>query len=234
MNLNFTIKNLEPGQLDNIKFKCSGCNYWCTGRMTAIIDDLSLNYSFWQMVKSKFFELKNLISRKNFIYSLISSGGIAKAAFRGKKCTGILMAGKYYLFPRLKYFNVFPPDSESIFLGCLFVDPDYRNLGIGKKLIISLEKDLINNKVKSIEAIAKRVNDDMELEEYINSPLIPVKYLVKQGFYIKKNDVQYPLLRLDLSALSIAKEFLKGKLTLRNLVLERAVKSPVTMGEEEQ
>jgi ribosomal protein S18 acetylase RimI-like enzyme len=114
------------------------------------------------------------------------------------------------------------------------VDPDYRNLGIGKKLIISLEKDLINNKVKSIEAIAKRVNDDMELEEYINSPLIPVKYLVKQGFYIKKNDVQYPLLRLDLSALSIAKEFLKGKLTLRNLVLERAVKSPVTMGEEEQ
>ncbi len=228
MNLNFAIKNLEPDQIDKVKFKCSGCNYWCAGRMTDIIDDLSRSFSFWGMVRSKFFEIRNSLYRKNFIYSFIASGGTVKAAFSGKKCIGVLIAGKYYLFPRLKYFNVFPPDTESIFLGCLYIDPGYRNLGAGKKLIISLEKELIRNKIKSIEAIAKRINDDMELKDYINSPLIPVKYLIKNGFYIKKNDELFPLLRLDLSALSMAKEFLKARLAFRGLALEKAVKSPVS------
>jgi len=229
LNLNFTIKNLSPGQLDSIKLKCLGCNYWCASRRTDILDDISRNFNMWGMIKSKFFEFRNSVSRKNFIYSFIVSGGIVKAAFSGKKCIGILMAGKYYLFPRLKYFNIFPPDNESIFLGCLYVEPEYRNLGVGKKLMISFEKDLIQNKIKSIESVGKRLNDDMELEEYVNSPIIPVKYLVKNGFYIKKNDALFPLLRLDLSALSINREFLKGRLAFKNLVLERTVKSPVSI-----
>ncbi len=75
---------------------------------------------------------------------------------------------------------------------------------------MSIEKDLIKAKISSIESIGKRLNDDMDLEEYINSPIIPVKFLIKNGFYIKKNDNLFPLLRLDLN--SIAKVFLEGRL----------------------
>ena len=125
------------------------------------------------------------------------------------------MAGKYYLFPRLKFYKIFPPDSESIFLGCLYVLPEYRNLGAGKKLLMSLEKDLIVSRVNSIESIGKRLNDDMDIDEYINSPIIPVKFLIKNGFYIKKNDELFPLFRLDLSALSLVKGFLKDRFDLK-------------------
>jgi GNAT superfamily N-acetyltransferase len=168
-----------------------------------------------------------LKNKPEFIIFFSKNGGIIKGAFSSRTCIGILLAGKYYLFPKLKLFNIYPPDNESIFLGCLHVVPEYKNLGIGKKLLMSLEKDLIKNKIGSIESLGKRLNDDLELEEYINSPIIPVKFLIKNGFYIKKNDDLFPLLRLDLSAISLAKEFLKSKLAIKNLVLERAVKTPV-------
>ena len=77
------------------------------------------------------------------------------------------------------------------------------NTGIlvsAKNCLMSLEKDLIVSHVNSIESIGKRLNDDMDIEEYINSPIIPVKFLIKNGFYIKKNDEFFPLFRLDLSA----------------------------------
>ena len=73
----------------------------------------------------------------------------------------------------------------------------------------------------------------MDIEEYINSPIIPVKFLIKNGFYIKKNDELFPLFRLDLSTLSLVKGFLKGRFDLKNLALKRAVKSPATIRKSE-
>jgi len=105
--------------------------------------------------------------------------------------------------------------------------PEYRNLGVGKKLLMSLEKELIKNNISAIETVAKRFNDDMDIEEYVNSPVIPVKFLIKNGFYVKKNDELYPLLRLDLSAISMVKDFIKTRFAFRNVLSERVEKSPV-------
>ena len=230
MNLNFTIKNISGDQLENIKFKCINCEFWLNQGSLRFYHEASKSINIWELLKSKFFEIRNLKNKNNrFIDSFSRSGGIIKAAFSNKKCIGVLMAGKYYLFPRLKFYKIFPPDSESIFLGCLYVLPEYRNLGAGKKLLMSLEKDLIISRINSIESIGKRFNDDMDIEEYINSPIIPVKFLVKNGFYVKKNDELFPLFRLDLSALSLVKGFLKSRISLKNLALERAVKSPATI-----
>jgi hypothetical protein len=229
MNLNFTIKNISGFQLEDTKFKCTNCVFWLNQGSSGLNDGITKSINIWELLKSKFFEIRNRNNKNRFIDSFSRSGGIIKAAFSNKKCIGILMAGKYYLFPRLKFYNIFPPDSESIFLGCLYVLPEYRNLGAGKKLLMSLEKDLIVSRVNSIESIGKRLNDDMDIDEYVNSPIIPVKFLVKNGFYIKKNDELFPLFRIDLSALSLVKGFLKGRFSLKNLALERAVKSPATI-----
>jgi GNAT superfamily N-acetyltransferase len=234
MNLNFTIKNISGIQLEEIKFKCTNCEFWFNQGSPGLNKGAAKSINIWELLKSKFFEIRNLNNKNNrFIDSFSRSGGIIKAAFSNKKCIGVLMAGKYYLFPRLKFYNIFPPDSESIFLGCLYVLPEYRNLGAGKKLLMSLEKDLIISRINSIESIGKRLNDDMDIVEYINSPIIPVKFLIKNGFYIKKNDELFPLFRLDLSALSLVKGFLKGRFSLKNLALERAVKSPATIRKNE-
>ena len=87
------------------------------------------------------------------------------------------------------------------------MEPDLRGSEIEKRLLIGLEKDLIWQNVKSIETIGKRINDDMDEDEFENGPLVSAKFLINNGFYLKKNDELYPLLRLDLQ--SIAKDFVK-------------------------
>jgi ribosomal protein S18 acetylase RimI-like enzyme len=230
MNLNFTIKNISGEQLKTVKFKCSSCTFWLDRGSPGLNGGTTKSMNIWELLKGKIFGIRDLNNENNnFINSFSKSGGVIKAAFSNQKCIGILMAGKYYLFPRLKLYKIFPPDSESIFLGCLYVLPEYRNLGAGKKLLMSLEKDLIVSRVNSIESLGKRLSDDMDIDDYIKSPIIPVKFLIKNGFYIKKNDELFPLFRIDLSALSLVKGFLKDRFDLKNLLLKRSVKSPATI-----
>jgi GNAT superfamily N-acetyltransferase len=230
MNLNCSIKNLDFKQLEKINIRCISCNFWFENSKSNINSFLGEFYksgSLLDLFKSKIFELKSSRSKRESIYSFKKNGGIVKAAFNGKKCIGLLLAGKYYLFPKIRLFNIYPPDNNSIFLGCIHIIPEYRNFGMGKKLLMSLEKDLIEAGAESIETIGKRLTDDIDGDEYENSPIIPVKFLIKNGFYIKKNDENFPLLRLDLK--SIISEFLSEKLLIKNFVLERGVKTPVVI-----
>jgi ribosomal protein S18 acetylase RimI-like enzyme len=227
VNLNFTIKDLTADKLDSVKLKCSNCSFWTDSSKLSFFDNLNISLTLRELIKSWFFELRSLSGKKRFLPFFIENGGLVKAAYSSKKCIGLLLAGKYYLFPKLKLFNFYPPDPNSIFLGCIYVLPEYRSLGVGKKLLMSLEKDLIKNNICAIETVAKRFNDDMDIEEYVNSPIIPIKFLIKNGFYVKKNDELYPLLRLDLSAISMVKDFLRSKFAFRNILSERVEKSPV-------
>jgi ribosomal protein S18 acetylase RimI-like enzyme len=195
--------------------------------LNTLLGDFYNSRTFLDLVKSKIFELRTGRSSRESIYSFVRNGGIVKAAFDHKKCIGFVMAGKYYLFPKLKLFNIYPTDDNSIFLGCIHVDNEYKGLGLGKKLLISLEKDLMDKGFESIETIGKRMSDDIDEKEFANSPVIPVKFLIKNGFYIKKNEGIFPLLRLDLS--SIVKQYLEEKVLIKNLVLERGTKTPVVI-----
>ena len=228
MNLNFKVLDLAYDRADKINLKCTSCSFWVDGSRLSFFEDLNTGSTLWDTIKSKFFELKSQKNKKKFLPCFIQNGGIAKVAFSGKKSIGILLAGRYYLFPKLKLFNFYPPDPNSIFLSCIYVLPHYRNLGVGKKLLISLEKDLIKHNISSIESAGKRLNDDIDIDEFVNSPLMPVKFLIKNGFYIKNNDEHYPLLRLDLSSLSIAEEFSAIQFAFNRLSFKKAVKKPAT------
>jgi GNAT superfamily N-acetyltransferase len=227
MDLNFTIKDIQSDKIDSLKLQCCNCTYWLEYGKASLFDDINMSNSLWQLIRSKIFEVKNIASKKKFINFLIANGATVKAVFSKKNCIGVLIAGKYYMFPRLKYFNFYPPDPESAFLSCLFVLPEYRNLGIGKKLLLSFEKDCIKNRISSIETVCKRLDDETDIDSYANSPVIPVKFLIKNGFYIKKNDPLYPLLRLDLSAIVTEKKLTGLELMLKNIKLEKAVKIPI-------
>jgi GNAT superfamily N-acetyltransferase len=228
MDLNLTIKDLSFKQLEKVKFRCIECNYWFDCDKTNFFKDLSKVMSFRELggfLKGKLFEGKTRRKSRNKIISFKENGGRIKAAFIGGKCMGLILAGNYYLFPRLKDFNVFPPDFESIFLGCIHVVPEYRGMGVGKRLLVEIEKELLKEKVKSIESIGKRLNDDIDEEQYWNSPLIPFKFLMNNGFYLKKNDTLFPLLRLDLK--SIAVDFALNRTILGKMALEEEIRSPI-------
>lgn len=228
MDLNVTIKDLSSTKLEKIDLKCLDCSYWFDRDMTIFFKELFAVRSFRELngfLKGKLFEKSVRKNNRKKIAAFSKYGGKIKAAFIGGQCIGIIMAGNYYLFPKLRSFNVYPPDSESTFLGCIHVISRYRGMGIGKRLLIEIEKELIKEKAESIESIGKRLNDDIDEDMYWDSPLIPFKFLINNGFYLKKNDSLFPLLRLDLKSLAI--DFVESKLVPDKMALEKEVGSPI-------
>ncbi|MBN2072980.1 MAG: hypothetical protein JW770_03425 [Actinobacteria bacterium] len=224
------IKDLDPEKLDRIRIKCLDCNFWFDFDEANFFEDLAKIRGIPEIgvfLKSKLFERTTKTSRCRNIESFLNYGGRVKTAFTGKKCTGILLAGKYYLFPKLKSFTVYPPDIKSVFLACIYVIPEYKETGTEKRLLIELEKDLIREKVEAIEAIGKRKNDDIDDEEFENSPLVPFKFLINNGFYLKKNNDLYPLVRLDIK--SIAFDSLEEGSLIKEAGFKKRARSPVMM-----
>ena len=233
MALKVVIRDLSESRLDRIDIKCVRCSFWFDYRSQSFLDDIMNIKSFPDL---KYFLRKRLTGNSYpedncvKLISFTGNGGIVKGAFRGKKCIGILTAGDPELFPKLESFRVFPPDPDSTFLGCIYVEPEMRDLGVEKRLLIELEKDLLEKNIKAIEAIGKRLDDDIEEEEFENSPLLSFKFLINNGFYLKKNDEHYPLLKLDLK--SIAKGFSREEISLEKLAYKKAVRNPVVIREK--
>jgi len=234
MNLNLKINDLSPDQLETIKFKCLDCDYWFDYGEYGVFKGLSEVRSLHEMVgffKGKLFEKKGISinrdkGKRNKIIAFKMHGGKIKAAFVDEKCVGMVLAGKYYLFPKLRSFNVFPVDSESIFLGCIYVVPEYRNMNVGKRLLIELEKDTVKEKVGSIESIGRRYCENIYKEGCLNGPSIPFKFLMNNGFYLKKNDPFCPLLRLDLKSISYS--HLSPSELVEKIILKKEAKSTIS------
>lgn len=228
MSTKVNIRDLFAGKIEKLDIKCIECDYWFDYNGRSFLEDISNIKSISgvkDLLQSKLFNKNYWKTSRKKLVVFQNNGGIVKGAFKERRCVGILFAGNYNLFPKLRSFKVFPPDPKSIFLGCIYVKPTLKELGIEKRLLIELEKDLLKKKVNSIETIAKRLNDDIEEDEFENSPLISFKFLINNGFYLKKNDEHYPLLRLDLK--SIARDFVKEELTLEKLAYKKAARSPV-------
>jgi hypothetical protein len=228
MSIKVIIRDLFADKIEKLDVKCVKCDFWFDYNSKSLFKDISNIKSISEvkdLLQSKLFKTNYSKASHKKLAVFQNNGGIVKGAFKDKKCVGILFAGNYNLFPKLRYFIVFPPDPKSIFLGCIYVEPVQKELGIEKRLLIELEKDLLKKKASSIETVAKRLNDDIDEDEFENSPLISFKFLINNGFYLKKNDEQYPLLRLDLQ--SIARDFVKEELTLEKLVYKKTARSPV-------
>jgi len=226
------IRDLSAHRLYRTNIKCIRCSFWFDQSRIRFLDEImdirdyaGLKYFLHKRLSRKTYREKD--SKK--LVSFSENGGIVKGAFKDKRCIGIIIAGDPELFPKLRSFSVFPPDLESIFLGCIYVEPDMRGSGIEKRLLLELEKDMLAKNASSIETVGKRLDDDMEIEEFENSPLVSFKFLINNGFYLKKNDEQYPLLRLDLK--SIAGELSKEALVTREIDCRKTARQPVIMRE---
>ncbi len=228
MSVKVIIGDLFADKIEKLDIKCADCNFWFDFNGAGFFEGISRIKNISEakdLFHSKLYEKSYGKSNQKKLAIFLNNGGRVKGAFKNRKCIGILIAGKYNLFPKLKSFKVYPPDHKSIFLGCIYVDPDLRGSGIEKRLLIGLEKDLIWQNVKSIETIGKRINDDMDEDEFENGPLVSAKFLINNGFYLKKNDELYPLLRLDLQ--SIAKDFVKEELAIGKLAYKKTARCPV-------
>jgi ribosomal protein S18 acetylase RimI-like enzyme len=219
MDLNLKIKNISIRELNKITSDYMNCDYWFDYGEINFLNELSGIRSVSELkglIRVEMFKKK---SRKNKskIITFKMQGGRVKGAFAGGRCVGVILAGDCSLFPRLRSFNVFPPDFKSTFIGCIQVIPEYRDANVDKRLLVEIEKELVKENVEAIESIGRRLDDDIDELEYYNGPFIPFKFLINNGFYLKKNDPSFPLLRLDLKNITFgyaADKVLVGKVAL--------------------
>jgi len=164
-----------------------------------IIREFNSAPRFSVFLKSLFFNIKTTKSKTNYLKCFLKSGGMGRAAvIKNNEIAGIVLYGDYCLFPSIKQYDSYPPDFESAFLGFAYIDQNFSGYGLEERLLLSVEKDLIDKKYKSIETIGKRANDDIDDNDFEKINFFTVKFLISKGFYIKKNNELYPLLRLEL------------------------------------
>jgi ribosomal protein S18 acetylase RimI-like enzyme len=85
-----------------------------------------------------------------------------------------------------------PVSDDAYLLTCLYVLPYARGRGLGRVLLQSVEASLVKRKVKAIEAFASRSAEHA---------LGPIEFYLQNGFYIVRDNPQFPLMRLELKAL---------------------------------
>ncbi len=216
--MNILVRHIKINELEGLEIKCAHCSFWFNcARGNLVAGSNSKNII--DFLKSKIYAGTSEGKDNKGIKRFCRYGGRVLGAFDDNNCIGVLMYGKHYLFPRIRSFKVYPPDSDSLFIGCIYVKSGYRDIGIGQRLLMSVERELLKKGVKSVEIIGQR---NFEINHH--RELVPVKFLIKNGFYIHKNDYKYPLLRLDLG--SIVKDFNLEKVLKRNMLLNKRLELP--------
>lgn len=211
--MNTTIRNIGLKEYLDLDIRCAHCHFW--------FERSDKNYtasgSILNIIKSKLYYRARF--RKGDLECFYRYGGKIKAAFTGDSIAGIIIYGKPYLFPGVKSFKIYPPDPEATFIGCIFVKSQHRKMFIGQRLLLSLEQDMIKKRVKALEIIGQR-NTVQEQK----TAMVPIGFLIKNGFYIKKNDSRYPLMRLDIQ--SMAFDFKLQEVLKKAVLINKRVEVP--------
>ncbi|RJQ55989.1 MAG: N-acetyltransferase [Actinobacteria bacterium] len=163
--------------------------------------------------------LSDRAAKEAWISSTIQTwGDCGHLLYMGSDVVAYALFGPGDAFPQTSHFLNGPVSGEAAFLSCLFVREDLRRHGVAKALLQSIEKALYLRDVKAIEAFA-RTTDDEE-----TTALGPVDFYLKNGFYVKRGHIKYPLVRLDLK--TAVPWQLNLEAMLENLVVPLRQRSP--------
>jgi GNAT superfamily N-acetyltransferase len=113
--------------------------------------------------------------------------------FEDNNPVGYTLFGPPSYFPKIAEYPAGPVGEDAIFLACMYIMPDNRGSGLGEKLLMDIEKHVLKRKYKALELFGSRSDDLI--------PANPIRFYLERGFYIKKDDDRFPLLRLDVKSL---------------------------------
>ncbi len=177
---------LRPSNLDDIPAPCRACPQW------------------------------NLKTRDNVERLLREWGACGFIVYEDKLPAGFVMYGPAKYFPKSGLYPAGPVSKDAIFLSCLYVTPEAREKGLGKRLLNAVEKTSIKREFVAIEALASR--------DQQRPPLVPLDFFSKEGFYILRDDRRHPLVRMDIKSLAAWHE--KAGEAIEKLAI-RPAKAPV-------
>lgn len=96
--------------------------------------------------------------------------------------------------PGSAFYQSATPDYDAVLLSCLYIPKQKnRGKGYGTHLLESILIDLKGRGVTAVETFARKANPE--------NPSGPVSFYIKNGFKIVKDDIEFPLLRMEISGL---------------------------------
>jgi hypothetical protein len=159
-------------------FSCKYCIYWefpeeCIDPTKEKKEDI---------FKKKLKWLKNVTGK---------FGDCGKILYVDGKNIGFAEHAPPEFLPHSKEYDSGPPSDDTVLISCLFIPKEeFRKMELGSMLLKSIIFDLRKSRIKSVETFARKGNP--------NNPSGPLEFYLKNGFKIYKNDLEFPLVRLDL------------------------------------
>ncbi len=179
----FKIEDVTNNNFEEIPVPCRYCLYWQTSNafnMETLKPEIESKKRDWfeKVVK----EFGN--SMRIVYFSNVPMGFIQYATPRFLSRTNTYISG--------------PPSEDAVFLACLYiVNKEARGKGFGTRMLQSVIAEVKERGFKAIETFARKDSP--------NNPSGPLKLYLKNGFKIKKEKDDYPLVRLEISENSMSK-----------------------------
>lgn len=154
-------------------FDCKSCLYWEMewGQSVREVREAEAAKRQWFTTSSGFY------------------GPCGKLVYDGDKVVAWAQYAPATCFPRAGGYHTHP-SNDAYLITCLAVAPSYRHKGVATTLLSTIIRDLEERGVSAIETFAKRNGS--------NNPSGPVGLYLKNGFKIKADDLELPLLRLEI------------------------------------
>ncbi len=126
-----------------------------------------------------------------FSSTLLEWGRCGKLVFDDGDVVAFAEYAPAALFSRLTQYPASAAASaDAGYLAYCFVEAGHRGRGLGTELVRAVARDVVERGYRALEAIGDRAWD--------GSWVLPVPFLVANGFGVVRDHPRYPLLRLDL------------------------------------
>jgi len=120
-------------------------------------------------------------------------GDCGRILYAGERAVGYAQYAPARFLPNAQDYPAAPVGDDAVLLACLFLPrPEHRGRGLGSLLLQDILGELCRRGVPAVEAFARRGS--------AANPSGPVEPYLRHGFAVRRDDPQFPLLRLDLSA----------------------------------
>jgi GNAT superfamily N-acetyltransferase len=175
------IRPLTVERIGDLPDPCSSCALWeVGGRRSAICEPADARDEFARWVSEV---------RSNW-------GDCGRVAYENGELLGFVKYAPARFFPQAVMFPPGAPDDDSVLIACLHVDPDIRDVGLGKVLLQAALRDLVSRGERFVEAYGVSATADRD-----RSPLMTVEFLLRQGFAVVRPHPINPLMRLELKTM---------------------------------
>lgn len=178
--LNLTEENLEEApEWEAYPFSCKYCLYWEHPELPL---DPAAEASEERFAK-KLAWLRRV--RKEW-------GGCGKLLVVGDETVGYAQYAPVRFFPGATEYPAGPVSADAVLLTCLFIPkPQWRGQGLGSLLLKAILEELSARGIRVVETFARRGSAE--------NPSGPVEFYLGHGFFVLRDDQQFPLVRRNLT-----------------------------------